>query len=391
MQKINIDIIHKKINGRTNSDEEIVFEKWINASEKNRLYYERVKMYSQKSVEEIQSEPIPDTSAELFSKINKRTRMRLVYNIMQYAAALIIPMLVLGGIVLYTDTTPENHFAQNKSQTIVTPKRNQATLITSSGESIELGTPSKKSIKIEKGVEINREQKDGLKYIKDKNIKSEQIVYNTLKTPIGGDFQIELSDGTKVWLNSASELRYPVNFGDRDREVEIKGEAYFDVSKTGKRFIVHTNGMAVEVLGTKFNIMAYDGEKAIETTLVSGKVKVNTDKNKANSVFLTPGKQASCNRENGNITKKSVDTRLYTGWIDGYYRFEDKRLEDILRYISHWYNIDIEYRNSETKNITLSGKLHKFDDFNIIAEMIEKISDVKINVKGCKVKVSKRN
>jgi len=290
-----------------------------------------------------------------------------------------------------SETTPVNHLAQNKSHINKAARNNQAILITSSGESIKLGTPSKKSINIEKGVEISRENKDGLKYIKNKNIKTEQIVYNTLRTPIGGDFQIELSDGTKVWLNSSSELRYPVNFGDRDREVEIKGEAYFDVSKTGKKFIVHTNEMSVEVLGTKFNIMAYEGEKSIETTLVSGSVRVNTDKNKDGGIHLTPGKQASCNRSNGYITKKSVNTKLYTGWIEGYYRFEDKRLEDILRYISHWYDVDITFKDINTKNITLTGKLHKFDDFKIIADMIEKISDVKIEVKGRKVEISKKN
>lgn len=184
-----------------------------------------------------------------------------------------------------------------------------------------------------------------------------------------------MADGTKVYLNCDSELRYPVNFGERERRVELKGEAFFEVTKNGQPFIVDANDLSVEVLGTKFNLMAYANEESIQTTLVSGKVKVavkGDDEENVESIYLEPGKQASWNKLNQTLSCKEVETDLYTSWINGYFRFENQRLEDVMRTISRWYDVKVFYQNPDLKNKRLTGKLYRFEDFSVLANMIEK-------------------
>lgn len=137
-------------------------------------------------------------------------------------------------------------------------------------------------------------------------------------------------------------------------------------------------------MGTRFNVMAYKDEGVIQTTLVSGKVNVNVkdeETKNVRSLMLEPGKQASWNKETGALESKTVETELYTSWVNGYFRFEDQRLEDLMRNISRWYDVKIFYQNPTLKDKRLTGKLYRFSDFNVIANMLEKISgaEVKLN------------
>jgi ferric-dicitrate binding protein FerR (iron transport regulator) len=170
--------------------------------------------------------------------------------------------------------------------------------------------------------------------------KEVQTVYNTIQTPVGGKFQLNLADGSKVWLNSASSLRFPVFFAGDTREVELKGEAYFEVSKNvDKKFSVRSGNQTVEVLGTHFNINAYSDEPSITTTLIEGAVRV-IELNSKKSQILKPGEQSKVDRE---IRIQRKDTQAEVAWKDGYFYFENASIETVMRQLGRWYGITARY------------------------------------------------
>ncbi|WP_303316238.1 FecR domain-containing protein [Flavivirga abyssicola] len=228
--------------------------------------------------------------------------------------------------------------------------KDQAILTLSSGENISLESG--------KDYEITNLKSDGENIIYNKNIidKKEDIAFNYLTVPRAGKFQIELSDGTKVWLNSESQLKYPVSFvKGKTRNVElVYGEAYFDVSPStnhhGSSFKVTSSNQHVEVLGTEFNIKAYKSDPVISTTLVEGKVLVSNNVSKQRQI-LTPNHQTQLNIKTNEITSSKVDPYTYIAWKDGIFTFENKSLEDLIIVLSRWYDIDVIFDN-KNKNIT---------------------------------------
>jgi len=182
-----------------------------------------------------------------------------------------------------------------------------------------------------------------------------ELVYNTISTPRGGQYQVVLPDGSHVWLNAASSIRFPTAFTGKDREVAITGEAYFEVAhnKT-KPFRVSSNGQTVEVLGTHFNINSYDDEPAIKTTLLQGSVRVTKD---SRTALLKPGEQAVIS-DAGKIGVKNVDTEEVVAWKDGLFQFKDADLPVVMRQLSRWYDVQVDYEGKLPQTV-FSGKLHR--------------------------------
>ncbi|WP_339916910.1 FecR family protein [Yeosuana marina] len=207
-----------------------------------------------------------------------------------------------------------------------------------------------------------------------------EIVYNYLTIPRGGQFFIKLSDGTQVWLNSESQLKYPVSFIEGEtRKVElVYGEAYFDVSPStqhkGSKFQVFNKSQLVEVIGTEFNIKAYKDESNIYTTLVEGKVAISSDSQREK---LIPGQQSNLNLENKNITISKVDVNAETSWRNGIFSFRGKPLKDIMKVISRWYDVDVVFENKKLEDITFKGVLGKNQDIQEILETIKSLSVIK--------------
>lgn len=204
------------------------------------------------------------------------------------------------------------------------------------------------------------------------------IAYNYLTIPRGGQFNVELSDGTKVWLNSESKLKYPVKFIDGEtRQVElIYGEAYFDVSPSenhkGSKFKVNTLIQEVVVLGTEFNIKAYKDEAQIYTTLVEGKVEIGND---ISNEELKPNQQSTVNVENNHITISEVDVYNEISWRKGVFSFKNKSLKDMMQVLSRWYNIDIEFENNTLKDLKFNGVLSKTQNIENILLTIKTTND----------------
>ncbi len=213
------------------------------------------------------------------------------------------------------------------------------------------------------------------------NLKNtvEQLKYNTLVVPRKGEYQLQLSDGTKIWLNSESELVYPIQFGAGERVVELKGEAYFEVAKDKERpFIVKSRDANVRVLGTSFNVRSYDEEVGTQTTLVEGKVALVTPQS---SFVLQPGQQGICKKGDENIQVYTVDTRLYTAWKDGMFRFKNMPLEEIMETFSRWYGVEVQFEKDHLKKLHFTGNLKRYKNINPHLNMITLTTDVKFSVK----------
>ena len=224
----------------------------------------------------------------------------------------------------------------------------KAILTLSDGKKVVLDDSQNGVVLNQGGIKIHKNSQGVIEYTliesdiqKSKTeIREIQTVYNTIQTPVGGKFQLNLADGSKVWLNSASSLRFPVFFAGNTREVELKGEAYFEVSKNeDKKFSVRSGNQTVEVLGTHFNINAYSDEPSITTTLIEGAVRV-IELNSKKSQILRPGEQSKVDRE---IRIHRKDTQAEVAWKDGYFYFENASIETVMRQLGRWYGITARY------------------------------------------------
>ena len=197
---------------------------------------------------------------------------------------------------------------------------------------------------------------------------------------MGGLYELELSDGTRVWLNSVSQLRYPVQFAGNERKVYLSGEAYFDVQRdTTRPFIVSSDGMDVRVYGTEFNVTAYEGEP-LRTVLVNGKVGMQA--RSSEEIFLHPGEMGKYHAEAQKIEVQAVNTRLYTAWKDGTFAFNNETIEQIMGRLSRWYDLNVFYANEEVKSQVVDGIIPQVNNVGDILHLIEGTATVRFELKG---------
>lgn len=223
----------------------------------------------------------------------------------------------------------------------VFPGSNKAVLTLSNGKKISLTDAENGQLAEQSGVRVSKTKDGMIVYSTVENSKN-YSAYNTIETPRGGEFQVVLPDGSKVWLNAASSLKYPLSFGAlKERKVELSGEAYFEVvHNKSQPFRVATSGQTVEVLGTHFNVNSYADEKKTTTTLEEGSIKVY---NKRQAETIKPGEQTLLNR-NGDIVVQEADLQTALAWKNGKIKFRDADIKTIMRQISRWYDIEVEYQ-----------------------------------------------
>lgn len=362
-------LIIKKLDGTLTEKEQAIFEQWYAESEVHRTYFARVK----KNYDEG-----PDLNRVDVKKgwgaISSKIRKKRSGNLWRYAAA-IAALISLGGLAfLYQkDKTPDEKGVPVERATSIQIGTDKATLTLEDGSQIAL----------EKGKVYKTEKasSDGekLTYKAGAVGKVETIAHNILTIPRGGQFFIALADGTRVWLNSESQLRYPVAFsGNGPRVVELRyGEAYFEVSPAavnkGAHFLVKTNGQEIDVLGTEFNLSAYKGEASVVTTLVEGKVRI---KNGATFKNLSPGLQSRLSITTNEIDIVKVDVYNEISWKNGFFSFEKKSLEDIMKVLSRWYDADVVFKDESIKHMTFNGVFRKSQSLSEILGTIENTKEV---------------
>ena len=264
---------------------------------------------------------------------------------------------------------------------------NKAVLTLSNGKKISLTDAAPGSLAREYGVSAEKTADGELVYTDGDATALPE--YHTITTPAGGQYQVTLPDGSHVWLNAASSLRYPVKFLQQERLVELSGEAYFEVNKqAGKRpFIVQTGEQQVEVLGTHFNISGYTNDAAIKTTLLEGSVNVRN--NPGNGVLLKPGQMAINNHSRGAIRVTAADVEDVMAWKNGLFIFNNEHIRDIMTKLARWYDIDVQYEG-DMADVAFQGNYQRSRSLVNLLKTIEQTNSVRFKIEGRRVTVIKQ-
>lgn len=309
------------------------------------------------------------------------------------AAAVILILLSAGTYMMFFSKTVKQEITKvapvkASLKNDIAPGGNKAILTLVDGSTVVLDSASNGIISQQGNVEVKKLDNGLLAYtINGKQLtENDEAFYNTITTPRGGQYQVTLSDGTKVWLNASSSIRFPVVFAGLERKVVITGEAYFEVAKnTAMPFKVKTNTSEVEVLGTHFNVNAYDDEAVVKTTLLEGAVKVAANGN-ADLKYLQPGQQSVINKEGKISVVAHADTEEAMAWLNGYFQFKSSDLKSILRQISRWYDVDIVY--SGNVNLHFTGQLTRNENVSKVFEALALTNEVHFKIDGKKIIVS---
>lgn len=314
--------------------------------------------------------------AEVEKRIRKDKNKSRYIKILSYAAVIMLPIIFVGVSMKFKSPFPHEQILVAQS---ILPGESKAILTLDNGKTINLDKKASDLLEQIDGTNIQVDSTMLNYQLAQKSTKEKEPIYNKVETPRGGEYALLLSDGTKVHLNAMSSLRFPVTFAKGTREVELEGEAFFEVSKTGEPFIVNMNGMQVEVLGTTFNISAYPNEE-YQTTLVTGSVKVNTETGE--SCILKPSQQASVTLGNNSIQVRTVDAEFYTSWVKGKIHFKDQRLEDIMKTLSRWYDMEVIYANEKIKDIRFGCNVDRYTEITPFVRLLERTEKVHVKVNG---------
>lgn len=389
MEKIQLligisELIARDMSGQLNHTEKKTLVRWLESAECNKKIYtkiieghnlsERNRIYESVDVEQ--------GWGEISESLTGSCKKRIVGRIMKYAAIILLPIAI--GITTYWFIN-DQPAQPSKTMAGIQPGSANAVLVLADGENIDLSNDIAQSLVEEDGTMIvNR--KDELSYVgSGKNQR--KVLFNTLIVPKGGEYNLVLSDGSRVLVNSMSKLIFPVRFSGNIRELSLEeGEAYFEVTKDqSKPFIVKVKGVRVEVLGTSFNIKAYADDQHLYTTLVEGQVKLSTDTQSSKAFFLMPDQQAVYDSESAGITIQKVDAKQIVQWTTGRYSFTNQTLNEIMKTLSRWYDFDYRYEDEALKQIRFEGGLNKYESISPILDIISGTGKVKVEVRGKEV------
>jgi len=366
-------LIIKKLNNTLSAEEAILFSKWYKESQSHRTYFDNVKSKHQDNSIDIDLEKGWNA---ITSKIDRPTKRKLSW---KFAVAASVAILISLTYIYKTSNDTEG-FEPRLVEHNISIGINKATLTLEDGSDINL---MKGETYVSENLSSNGEQ---LIYSADQNTLGRAVAYNYVTVPRGGEFFIKLQDGTQVWLNADSQIKYPVTFIDGEtRQVElVYGEAYFDVSPStahkGSHFMVKTLIQNIEVIGTEFNVKAYKDEAIIYTTLVEGKVSVansvSSDKN------LVPGEQSILNIEEHSMEVIKTNITTDTAWKNGLFIFDKEPLKNIMTTLSRWYNIKVEFKDSEKENIIFSGVLNRNNNIIDLLDSFKETDEVDFIIKN---------
>ncbi|MGN6439203.1 MAG: FecR family protein [Agriterribacter sp.] len=303
---------------------------------------------------------------------------------LKIAAAIAIVLTGAAFFYFFKSTSTGSNAAVATVQDIL-PGGNKATLVLSDGQQVELNNQQVGNIAEDAGAIISKSADGQLAYQTSGNNALKG--FNTVKTPRGGQYQVILPDGSKVWLNAASSVTYPAVFNQEERRVTLTGEGYFEINTIVRNhkkvpFIVETGKQKIEVLGTRFNVNAYDDDAGIKTTLIEGKVKVVTENE---TVILRPSQEFNLRAE--GISTKKVDVEPSIDWKNGDFIFADESIKSIMPKIARWYNVELVY-DSDIPNENLSGQISRSRNLSEVLRMLELSGDTKFRIENGAVHIS---
>ena len=313
----------------------------------------------------------------------KSRRMTLRWSV---AASIILLVGLFVGRMI--NDVRDMHDEQVLTTNAMQPGKSKAILMTADGKKVALEQNRDLNIQLNERVRVATTG-EGIVY-EETGKGSVKEEYNTLSTPVGGEYALTLADGTKVYLNADSELKYPVEFLNGKRVVDLKGEAYFDVRKDSLHpFIVRVNGAELQVLGTSFNINAYGDDGRMYTTLVDGSIRFSSEKSGQEEV-LTPGMQSVMSLETGKFMLYEVDVEPYIAWRKGRFVFQSMTLDLLMRQLQRWYDFEVFYQNQDLKDYVFRGVINRDMELDRVLSVIAATTDVDFKVQGKVITIIKR-
>jgi len=322
-----------------------------------------------------------------YQKQSIAPRIKFIW--VKYAAAALVLFFISFGVyfLIHTNNVKNNNVVVNAYKGIV-PGGNKALLTLGNGTKILLDDALKGEIARQAGVIITKMADGQLVYkVLSDQTGQDQMFQNSIATPKGGQYKVILPDGTNVWLNASSSITYPTVFTGNERMVTLTGEAYFEVVKNKQMpFRVKSAMQTIEVLGTHFNINAYDDEAVIGTTLLEGSVKVTSP---SSATTIAPGEQAVINRDgDGTIIKRQVDIDQEVAWKNGIFSFNGEDIRSVMRQVSRWYNIDVVY-DRDIPHEKYFGEISRSSSLGDVFKILE-LNNVKFSIEGKTVTVSNK-
>lgn len=314
------------------------------------------------------------------TNIRRSERGKVIFIKTWYAAASVI-LLMIPAFLYLGPFKDESLADQARKAPVVKndilPGKNKAILILDDGSRINLDDAESGLLAEENSTVITKLPDGQLQYAAGKTKSGGEIKFNTVSTPYGGQFQITLPDGSRVWLNAGSSLRFPTLFTGSERKVDLTGEAYFEIAKnTSMPFKVMSNNSEIRVLGTHFNVMAYEDEKQMKTTLLEGSVQIF---NGANKIDIKPGQAAVLNKVTKKMIVATVDADQAVAWKNGYFIFVDENIGSIMRKVARWYNIEVLYKGN-LSNKDFTGTISRNKNVSELLSMLELTGAVHFNI-----------
>ena len=381
-------LVRGHFTGTNGPEEEERLRAWVAESDEHRERFERWERDDRFAREyrvfrAVDAEGAWERFREKFGLRDRRRSLAWI----RYAAAVVAIPLVAGAIWWGVSTSEKERPMATVAQTEMPKLRHPAAVLKlADGRQVKLSHSQQQDITV--GGEIAARQ-DSLRLVYPSATAAEQVDTNTLLVPPGGEFDLQLADGTKVYLNSASTLRYPVSFeGSKERRVYLQGEAYFEVAKDKEHpFIVVTEDIEARVYGTEFNLNTR-GKEGVRTVLVEGSLGVRAN-GQLEEYLLRPSDMATYDRRSREVTVEQVDTRIYTLWRKGVFVFERESLEDIMTTLAAWYDVDVVFQTGAARRLHFSGHMKRYEEISEILEALEEVTGARFSINGKTITVTK--
>ncbi|WP_163715676.1 FecR family protein [Mangrovibacterium lignilyticum] len=381
---IDIKIIWKSIHGQLTVEEQKLLQNWLNEDSSHRSYYLQAKRYYQKGTSFSNSKAEMDRAWQSFANRERLMRRRLIFRKLAVAASILI-LVAATTSILYWQFNNQPALVAPGQLSLIEPGSGKATLFFDDGRTYELTNSGKLQLQ-EDGVAISN-TKNGLAYVAGENALA-GTRYNILRVPRGGEYALTLPDGTHVWMNSESSIRYPIKFGENERRVEIQGQAFFEVAHNEEKpFLVWSGNQQIQVLGTQFDLKAYQNDETITTTLVRGSVRIRLKNDPEVQETLAPNEQCTFNKTDNSLNKRVVETLPFVSWRNGRLVFENEELGEIMKTLGRWYDFDVVFASEKTKHIRFTGTLKRYDKIDKVLNKIAKTNEIRINVNENRISI----
>ncbi|MEY4885581.1 MAG: hypothetical protein RL151_890 [Bacteroidota bacterium] len=384
-------IVDRHLSGTATPEELAVLDEWYRSfddrfvevpsamDDRPELLEERMRVRLEQALAGLDAVPI------------KSTRFHFV----RIAAALLLLVGLGAGIqfIWFNPTVkPVTAPVSTSADRPLTPGSDRAWLRLADGSLVYLDSTAPGLLARQAGMRLEKRDDGSIVYqsVSGASVPADTLLYNEIRTPRGGQYQVVLSDGTHVWLNAETTLRFPVAFKGTERKVNLSGEAYFEVAKELRRpFRVLTTGSAVEVLGTQFNVNAYGDEASVRTTLLEGRVGVSSAVAGSDGGLrvLTPGQQASVKHDGSVEVDDRADTEEAIAWKNGRFHFNSADIRSIMRQIARWYDAEVIFEGNPALHFT--GQITRRDDVSRVLQMMEMTGEVRFRIEGRRIYVKK--